>query len=259
MILKMHRLGPRTTWRLTSGFLSLWPGEGGVREISLWRQWECAGRWQWGGGLFWVTTPCVFDQDIWSETVYLPDPRGRCRCSSEAWSRRRTRNAAETRQKRVKNELPTPVYNDWCKHGTPEGSKPAAGSTWVTDHSRLIEGEGRKTAIYKWTSDPWWLWQMELNNPPLPRLLNNTHILPPTQPPPPYTHTQPSKRWGLRLGDYNIWLHGSRLKVHRQTSLIRASLIRMPHNRYTLSGNLFYLFSIYNDSVIRMCHNPNTF
>ena len=45
---------------------------------------------------------------------------------------------------------------------------------------------------------------------------------------------------------------------YSQTSLIRASLICMPYNPNTFPGNI-YLFSIYNDSVIRMFHNPNTF
>ena len=44
-----------------------------------------------------------------------------------------------------------------------------------------------------------------------------------------------------------------------QTLLIRASVIRMPHNPNTVPGNLFYQVSIYNDSVIHMIHNPNTF
>ena len=47
-------------------------------------------------------------------------------------------------------------------------------------------------------------------------------------------------------------------QVYSQTSLIRASLIRMPHNPNTLRGN-FLLFSIYNDLVIHMFYNPNTF
>ena len=47
---------------------------------------------------------------------------------------------------------------------------------------------------------------------------------------------------------------------YNDASLIRASLIRMPHNSNILPGNLFYhAFSIYNASVIRMFHNLNTF
>ena len=46
---------------------------------------------------------------------------------------------------------------------------------------------------------------------------------------------------------------------YSQTSLIRASLIRIPHNPNTLPGNLFSHFLFKNDSVIRMFHNPNTF
>ena len=43
--------------------------------------------------------------------------------------------------------------------------------------------------------------------------------------------------------------------IYSPTSLIRASLIRMPHNPNTVP----LLFSTRNDSVIRMVHNPNTF
>ena len=53
-----------------------------------------------------------------------------------------------------------------------------------------------------------------------------------------------------------IPLYGYVPRVYTETSLIRASLIRMPHNPNTVSGNLS--FSIYTDSVIRMFHNPNT-
>ena len=51
---------------------------------------------------------------------------------------------------------------------------------------------------------------------------------------------------------------GALNKCVGQTSLIRASLIRMPHNPNRVPGNLLSV-SIYNDSEIRMFHNPNTF
>ena len=47
--------------------------------------------------------------------------------------------------------------------------------------------------------------------------------------------------------------------VQSRPRLICASLIRMPHNPNTVPGNLFYHFSHYNDSVVRMFHNLNTF
>ena len=49
------------------------------------------------------------------------------------------------------------------------------------------------------------------------------------------------------------------ISLYRQTSLIRVSLTRMPHNPNTLPGNLFYHFILNNDSAIRMFHNPNIF
>ena len=42
--------------------------------------------------------------------------------------------------------------------------------------------------------------------------------------------------------------------IYSQTSLIRGFLIRMPDNPNTIPGNL----NDYNDSVIRMFHNPTT-
>ena len=48
------------------------------------------------------------------------------------------------------------------------------------------------------------------------------------------------------------------LVIYSQASLIRASLIRMPQNPNTVPGILLS-FSIYNDSVIGMFHNPNLF
>ena len=53
--------------------------------------------------------------------------------------------------------------------------------------------------------------------------------------------------------------------IYSQTSLIRASLIRMPDNPKTPPVNLFYRFDLllcpfsHFDSVIRIFHNPNTF
>ena len=47
--------------------------------------------------------------------------------------------------------------------------------------------------------------------------------------------------------------------MYSQTSLIRASLIRMLYSPNTVPGSLALLsFTLYNDSVIRMFQNPNT-
>ena len=47
--------------------------------------------------------------------------------------------------------------------------------------------------------------------------------------------------------------------MYSQTSLIRASLIRMLYSPNTVPGSLALLsFTLYNDSVIRIFQNPNT-
>ena len=47
--------------------------------------------------------------------------------------------------------------------------------------------------------------------------------------------------------------------MYSQTSLIRASLIRMLYSPNTVPGSLALLsFTLYNDSVIGMFQNPNT-
>ena len=47
--------------------------------------------------------------------------------------------------------------------------------------------------------------------------------------------------------------------MYSQTSLIRASLIRMLYSPNTVPGSLALLsFTLSNDSVIRMFQNPNT-
>ena len=74
--------------------------------------------------------------------------------------------------------------------------------------------------------------------------------------PPPHTHTRTHPHQFLYHPNYQAYyqafvgfetLWASALTIHdswaySQTSLIRASLIRMPHNPNTLPGNLFYQF-----------------
>ena len=56
-------------------------------------------------------------------------------------------------------------------------------------------------------------------------------------------YLSPNCLYPMILPDYE-----RKYKGCSQASLIRASLIRMPHNLNTVPGNLCYHFSIYNDS-----------